>query len=245
MGDPVLSLLPVVVLAFAVEAALGFGSTIVTVAFGSFVLPLDVLLPAFVPVNLAMSTYLAGRYGGTVAWRFLLTRLVPFMSLGLPLGFVVFGRFAGAGLRQGFGAFVVVLSAVELLRLLRPGGASGPPPPLLERLALIAGGIAHGAFATGGPLAVYVAGRVVEDKAALRSTLSVLWLVLNGALIGGYLVRGVIGVKTLVIGAALVPGLLVGLVIGEWAHRRLPLRAYRTGVFVLLLGIGVALAAGL
>lgn len=242
MEDALLLLLPAVVLAFTVEGALGFGSTIVMVALGSLVVPLDVLLPVFVPVNLGMSAYLAGRYRATIAVPFLARRLLPFMALGLPVGFVVFARFAGSGLRQGFGAFLVVLSALELARALRPGEPSTPLGPAWERIALVCGGLAHGAFATGGPLAVYVTGRVLEDKAAFRSTLSLLWLVLNAALIVGYLLQGVIDAATLGMSAALVPGLVVGLVIGEWAHHRLPARAFRIGVFALLLAIGAVLA---
>ena len=69
-----LAVLLIVTLAFTSETALGFGSTIIAVALGSFFLPLDVLLAAFVPVNVLLSVVLV---------RSRLTSLI--VSVSLPL----------------------------------------------------------------------------------------------------------------------------------------------------------------
>ena len=231
----------VVFLAFLVEASLGFGSSVVTVALGSLWMPLDELLPAFLPVNLALSGYLVARYRAHVDGRYLLRRVLPAMGLGLPAGYLVFSRFAGQGLKAGLGAFIVVLSLSELWRLARPAGGQRPLSRLVERVALFAGGMAHGAFASGGPLAVWVSGRVLEEKAGFRATLSCMWLSLNLVLVAGYLFDDLLTGATLRTSALLVPSLAVGIVAGEWAHHRIPLRTFRVGVFVLLLGVGALL----
>lgn len=228
-------------LAFTVEASLGFGATVVTVALGALLFPLDVLLPAFVPVNVALSAYLGLRYRRHVRWDLLGRRVLPFMALGLPAGMLIFARFASEGLRQAFGVFVVALSAMELVRLFRPA-ATTMLSPAVERVVLLAGGVVHGAFATGGPLAVYVSGRVLEDKAEFRATLSVLWLLLNAVLLTNFAVGGKVDAHTLGLGAMLVPSLLTGLTLGEWAHRRIPLHVFRIVVFALLLAVGAVLA---
>lgn len=235
----------VVFLAFTVEASVGFGSTVVTVALASLWMPLDDVLPIFVPVTLPMSFYLVLRYRQYVAWRFLSLRVVPYMAVGLPLGVLSFAYFAGNGLKLGLGAFIVVLSAVELRRL--GGGVVAPQsvlPPAIERLALIGGGLAHGAFGSGGPLAVWVSGRMLVDKSAFRASLSLLWFVLNVALIVNYAFHGRITAASMYASALLVPSLVLGLVLGEWMHARIPLRLFRMGVFLMLLVVGGLLVTG-
>lgn len=242
MAPEFVSLVAVVCFAFAVEASLGFGSTVITVGLASLWMPLDSILPVFVPLNIVLSSYLVLRHRAHVSWRFMGTRVVPFMGLGLPLGFFLFAWFSGNGLKAGLGVFIVVLSAIELRRLARPSLVpQAALHPMTERLALVGGGIAHGAFASGGPLAVWVSGRVLEDKAAFRASLSLLWLLLNIALVTGYVMNGQIDVSTLRQSVLLLPSLAVGLVIGEWAHPRIPVQAFRVGIFALLLIVGVLL----
>lgn len=242
MEPELLSLLAVVCFAFAVEAALGFGSTVITVGLASLWLPLDSILPVFVPVNIVLSSYLVFRHRAHVSWKFMTTRVVPFMGIGLPVGFLLFAHFAGNGLKAGLGVFIVALSAIELRRLASPSVAPAVAlHPVAERLALVGGGIAHGAFASGGPLAVWVSGRVLQDKSAFRASLSLLWLLLNVALIAGYVLNGQIDATTLRKSLLLLPSLGLGVVVGEWTHSRIPLQAFRVGIFALLLLVGLVL----
>ena len=48
----VLLLQAIVLIAFIAEAAIGFGATVVTVTLAVLFVPLNVILPAFVPVNM-------------------------------------------------------------------------------------------------------------------------------------------------------------------------------------------------
>lgn len=236
------ALAAVVLVAFTVEAALGFGATLISVAIGSLLLPIPALLPALVPLNLGLSVYLASRYWRDVDRRFLFGRLLPLMGLGLPFGLACFRAFDSASLRRLFGAFLVVVSTAELVRMRRtPGGASRPMPRPLEATMLFAGGLVHGAFATGGPMAVYVASRAIHDKGRYRATLSVLWALLNVVLLLTYAVGGELGPSRLALCASLAPCCLLGLALGEFAHRRIPTEVFRAAVFVGLALAGAAL----
>jgi uncharacterized membrane protein YfcA len=232
----------VVALAFTVEAALGFGSTILAVALGAALLPIDALLAAFVPVNVALSAAMVVRHRKHVDVRLLATRVVPVMAVGLPIGLLALARLDPAPLRAAFGAFVIVLAAVELVRLARPGRDARSLPRAAKVALLALGGVVHGAFGTGGPMAVYVASRVVTDKARMRATLAALWLVLNTVLVATYAVTGAIGAESLARSAWLVPALGLGLLLGEALHARVPERAFRIAVYTLLLGAGAFLA---
>jgi uncharacterized membrane protein YfcA len=230
----------VVLLAFAVEATIGFGATVVAIALGAFLLPIDALLPVFLPLNGVLSAILVARELRHVDWRRLLREVLPWMALGVPIGAFALVRLDPHPVRVAFGVFVVVLAAIELRRA-APAGS--PPPRAAGRALLVLAGVLHGAFATGGPAVVYVLGRTLDDKRRLRATLCALWLLLNLVLITLFAVRGELGRSTLVETAKLAPFMLAGLAAGELLHRRVPEALFRRIVFAFLGVAGVVLAA--
>jgi uncharacterized membrane protein YfcA len=234
--------------AFAVEASLGFGSALIAISFGSLLVGVDQLLPAFMPLSLALSLYVAGRYRGHIAGSLLLRRILPGMLIGLPIGLLAFNRLPAPLLRRALGAFVLVLSALELWRFRRARPDERPPRlgALTAFALLVLGGVAHGAFATGGPIAVYVAGREVgDDKSSFRSTLSALWLVLIVAMIGSYAWMGRFTAASTQLSATLAIPLVLGLLAGEALHARLPLRTFQRLVFALVGLAGLLLLVGI
>lgn len=242
MSSTIALLALVVFLAFLVEAALGFGATVVAVALGAFLVPIPELLAAFVPLNIVLSTYLAVRYRRDIDWRLLMLRIVPLMVAGIPVGLLVLGWGSDRLLKALFGVFVVGLSALELWRMHRPAPAESQADAGISLPAqvvlLLAGGVVHGAFATGGPMAVYVSGRVLTDKGRFRSTLSTLWLILNLVLVVGYAVQGSLDREAGILAAWLALPLGLGLVLGDWLHHRVDARIFRLAVFGLLLLAG-------
>lgn len=239
-----LALALIVCAAFAVESALGFGSTVIVVSLGARVLPVRALLPVFVPLNLALSLWLAGRNRGDIDRGLLGRRVLPLMLLGMPAGMLLVRRLSEATTRRVLGGLVVTLAVAQLARLARARGdeAAEPPGPVGAAL-LAAAGVVHGMFGAGGPLAVYVVGRALPEKGRFRATLSALWLALNAVLVGGYLYEGAVDARSLQTTAALAPALAVGIAAGEWLHGRVPDRAFRLGVYAVLLAVGAALLA--
>jgi hypothetical protein len=239
-----IGLAAVVLGAFVVEAALGFGATVVTVALGSLLLPTGELLAAFVPLNVALSAYLTARHARAVAWRSLLLRVVPFFALGLPAGVLIFRTLGTAGLARAFGGFVVALALIELATSLRAGAAPARPLPAAARAALLAvAGVIHGVFATGGPLVVFVMRREEPDSGRFRATLSALWLGMNAVLLVSYASSGVLTRASLATTAALAPALLLGAALGERLHHRLAGPAFHRLVLGVLLAAGAVLVA--
>lgn len=233
----------VVLLAFAVESAIGFGAMLVTVSLGSALLGLDALLAAVVPLNVGLSAYLTARYARAIARRPFATRIVPAMLLGLPVGLLALSRLDPRWLKGALGVFVV---AVALTELTKRGPRDAPSPPLRPTLgwALLAiAGVFHGAFSTGGPLAVYVLSREGLDKASFRATLSALWLALGLVLVGTYAATGALGRASLTTSVALLVPAALGTALGELAHRRVSQQAFTRVVFALLVVVGVVLVA--
>lgn len=227
----------IALIAFVTEGAIGFGGTVIAASIGAQLLPLEELLPAFVPVNMALSAWLLASGAGAVQWRFLLREIAPAVVVGAAAGLMLFHLPEKAALAFGFGVFVTGLAALQLIR---PATRDLPPTWRYGLLGL--GGIAHGLFGTGGPMIVYVTRRRIDDKRAFRATLALLWLSLNTALLVNFASLGLYTRDTFETGAAIALAVVPGLVIGERIHRALDPARFERVVWVLLLVAGAALA---
>jgi uncharacterized membrane protein YfcA len=165
-------------------------------------------------------------------------RIILLLALaGLPLGYLVY-RFLPAGaLKITLGAFVVLVAAANLAGL----RVRVRVPVLFYYLLNFLGGIFQGALAAGGPLLIIYAARSLDDKAAFRATLSIVWIVLNSILCVTYLATGAFSHSMLPPMGVGVACMLLGTVLGMLVHDRLPQKPFRVLVFVLLLISGIAL----
>lgn len=243
MTKDLLILAPTAFLAFGIEATVGFGATVLVVTTTALFLPIEVVLPLFIPANLALSTYLTSKYFRQIALGTLFLKVIPAMALGLPFGLALFNLENQSWLKRGFGIFVIVLAVIELIWSARSRneeheiGNRKPLCPRTEIPLLGLGGFIHGVYGSGGPIIVYVLSRRIVDKASFRATLAALWLIANLALIANYALTDRLGIATLSGSLALLVPLAAGLVVGEWLHRKVSLWGFRLGVhFVLLIG---------
>ena len=112
------------------------------------------------------------------------------------------------------------------------------------RLLLVAGGVIHGAFGTGGPFVVIYASQALPEKSLFRVTLSMLWLTLNSFRIGDWLVRDPSLLTPEVWRLVLIslPFMAVGLLAGDRLHRRVDERRFRRIVYATLAAAGVVMA---
>lgn len=231
-----------VLLSFSTGALAGFGSVIIALTLGAHVQPIAWWLPRLVALNLFLNGYLVLRHGAHADRRLILTRVLPLMGAGAAVGFGVATALSGPTLKTVFGVFVVLLAAKELLTAL--GALRTPTRPLpgpLGALLMVLAGIVHGIYASGGPLLVYTLSRAGLMKARFRSTLAVIWLVLNLALVVAFAVDGRYDAATLLDVLWLLPVVGLATALGEWGHHRIDEGRFRVVVFTLLLAAGSAL----
>jgi uncharacterized protein len=227
----------VALLAFTIEGAIGFGATVIAASIGAQLVPLDELLPAFVPVNMLLSAWLVGSAWRAIAWRMLAVEIAPIVALGAAVGLALFHVPAKTALALAFGVFVVGLAVLQLAR------SSAEPLSRPVRVGMLGlGGIVHGLFGTGGPMIVYVTRRSVADKRVFRASLAVLWLSLNIALLVNFASLGLYRDETVELGGAIALAVVPGLVIGERIHRALDTARFERVVWIGLLVAGAALA---
>jgi len=90
---------------------------------------------------------------------------------------------------------------------------------------------------------VYYASRTFTDKAKFRSTISLLWLILNFFVTITLILTRKINVYTLQFSLYLLPFVLGGMIVGFLIHDRVSQKNFRLAVYGLLVLAGLSLLA--
>jgi hypothetical protein len=165
------------------------------------------------------------------------------MLIGLIIGASIFNFVQGLILKKIFGILIFLLSSNELLNILiKKQRVNLSPFSKFQSISwLIFSGIIHGIYACGGPFLVYYITRLQFNKQTFRSTLSLLWLILNAILTLNYINTGDINMETIKSSIILFPTLPAGIILGELIHHRISERTFNIFIFVLLLIAGISL----
>jgi uncharacterized membrane protein YfcA len=252
--DVFLWLLVVFFLAHFTEAIVGFGSTLLVLAFGG--VPIKDLLPVLIPMNLTLSSLMtlqSRRDISPILWR----QILPWSLLGLPLGMVLYRTLSTQRMQGLFGAILLLVllweafQAFQARRLAKKrldalvqsaeaeatadiAPASRPLSRWQGRVWLFFGGIVQGLYAAGGPFIVYFTSRQGLDKSAFRATLATLWMILYILLFTTLLVRGEWLPHHQKAYLTALPTVFLGLWLGQRLHRMIREDIFRIAVKILL-----------
>jgi uncharacterized membrane protein YfcA len=223
----VLAAIPfVIVAAYTVFGATGFGSSLVSVPVLAHWFPLTFVVPLVSALDCVSTANASLRQRRHAALREI-ARLLPTMVVGIALGTTLLVNLPRGPALLALGIFVAAY-AVHLLvgrhewKALHPYWAW----PLG-----LAGGVFSVLFGTGGIIyMIYLAGRI-RDKSALRATSSLLVSVSVFVRAGVFVVTGLLLKAPVLVGAALLlPLMFAGYVIGNRLHHALS----RTGAVKLI-----------
>lgn len=227
-------------LSYFSAAFAGFGGVIIALTLGAHLYPIEWMLPVLLPLTALANLYLLICHHRYIDTEVLLKRILPFMGTGLAIGFSLFTRLQGELLRTLFGFMVIGIAVRELIHLIRADHRNASPlPGWVSSGFVFAAGVVHGIYASGGPLLVYAANRMQLEKSVFRSTLSIVWLIMNICLTSSYAVTGRIDAASLAHSVSLLPSLVLGVALGDFMHQRIPERTFKVAVFLLLTLSGV------
>lgn len=227
--------------AFAVRSAAGFGAVLIAVPMLAFILPVS----SAVAVASALTALTSVRHISR-DWRRIAARqfaLLAFYTLiGIGLGFCFIKVLDENALRRGLGGFLIVYSIYALW-------TSGTPPRLGARWraalaagAGIAGGFIGALFGAGvGPIYAVYFNALRLERDVFRVTLTTIALVGGLTRIAGYATLGFYGPATLVLVAIGLPLIAIGSRLGDWLALNLNPRVFGRFVGGLVLLSGVAL----
>jgi uncharacterized membrane protein YfcA len=216
----------------------GFGNQIVALPLLALLVGLDAGKCTLVVLGTVMYTILTARWHIHINWRELAV-VVVLAGVGLVIGMYIFELLNPRVAKLTLGIFVLIMG---LQGLLRPSLLKLVPTSV-AKLLVVAGGVIHGAFTTGGPLLVIYAQRAMPHKSEFRSTLGVMWLALNVGLMAGWTITGAWSDRTPTLCLVGLPFLLAGLTIGEYLHHKLDGPSFRAFVNGVLIVNGLLLIA--
>ena len=234
-------LIGILIFAHGIETILGFGSTVIAIALGGLVAPIGTLVQAFVILGFGQASWILVREWRHINWPRLWREVFPACISGTLLGFGLHAYVSERALRIGVGTVVTLLALAQLYALIR-GKRSGKLSKPVGLGFLVAGGIMHGLFATGGPLIIYYAQRSLGAPAAIRASLATLWIVLNTSVMINFYRQGLLTEASFDMAIYLIPGLLGGLVAGSLI--KTTERGYQLLAYCVLAFCGLVLALG-
>ena len=228
----------VLLLAYFVRGISGFGSGLIAVPLLALRFPLPEVVPFMLIADFGASALVGGLTFRQVAWPEI-RRLLPATVLGVALGTHLLVSLPAAMLLTLLGGFVLAFAVRSLL--LRQHGFS-PASPRWAHVAGIIGGAVSGLFGTGGPPYVIYLSHRVEDKGALRATLSALFFLEGLLRIITFLLAGLLwGLAVWRDALLAAPLIIAALYVGGHVHARLTQEQMRRGIALLLFGSALSL----
>ena len=242
----------VVLFSNVIQCITGFAGTVLAMPVSLVLVGYGVAKPVLNVLGIAASVGVILSSPKSVKLREF-AKILMFMLPGLMIGELITTYFdiAAETLYKILGVAVIAFTIAGCIN----GKATSPNalPPLIRERArlkisdialysvLVVSGTVHGMFVCGGPLLVLYADRVFYDKQEFRTTLSAVWIVLNGLILisdinSGYFVADTVNVLTISVGV-----LVFAVVIGNLIARKLNRKAFITLTYILMATSGILL----
>jgi len=233
----------IVFISYTIGTVTGFGSTILALTLGIHLFSIDQILPAILPLNIMLNLYILIRHPEGIQKNILFKKVLPYMSLGFIAGIMLFRLYVNSPIiKTVFGIMIVILSLHEIRLLLSKKNSIRKPIPGRKSSAYIFfAGIIHGIFAASGPFIAYTIGKMELTKNEFRSTLPVLWVILNSILVISYIFTGMMKHETIKLILILLPVVITGIVVGEKIHTRINEHIFKVVVFSVLVLAGLSI----
>ena len=227
--------------AFAVRSAAGFGAGLIAIPMLALILPVSTAVSVATVLTTLSSVQQVSREWRQIAWRqFLIIFFYSMVGIGLGLYFIKI--FDENVMRRSLGIFMILYSihalwAADTSRLLpsRWHGALGAGVGIV-------GGLFSALFGAGaGPIYVVYFDILRLEKAVFRATMSAIVLLGGAARIAGYGSYGFYGQSTIALLAIGLPLVIVGSWVGDRVVYRLSARSFSRLVAAIMLLSGVTL----
>lgn len=220
-----------------IQTITGFAGTVLAMPLSLKLVGEDVAKPVLNLVALFVSVYIVIRHIKDIDWKHFLTILIT-VGAGFGTGYavelipinhkIILYVYAALIILISIAFFFIDFEKVNL-------------PKWLMIIFLFLGGIMHKLFVSGGPFVVIYGLHELKDKNTFRSTLSLLWVILNSMMFTTQVVEGMFNSNVWIlfgIGAGVT---VISLIIGSLIAPKLSKNLFMKITCVLLLISGVTL----
>lgn len=231
----------VLICAFAVRSAAGFGAVLIAMPMLAFVLPVSTAVSVTTALTAITSVHLISREWRQVAWWHF-SVMAFYSAIGIGLGFSVINMLDEHALGRGLGVFLILYSIYTLATAKTSPVFSARWRGALAACAGIAGGLLGTLFGAGvGPIYVVYFKALRLEREIFRVTMSTVVLLGGVARIAGYASFGFYERSSMVLIAIGLPLVVIGSWLGDRVVRKLDpqLFSWLVGGLILLSGVGL------
>ena len=165
-----------------------------------------------------------------------LVKITSLMMLGMVIGLYLFAVLPVKLLSVCYGVLIIAVAVNGLASKKRMELPAG-----ILIIIVLAAGIIHGLFLSGGALLVVYVTAVIKEKGVIRATLAPVWLMLNTIILLQDIWFGRITFHTLrLTGMCMIP-VILALVLGNYLHNKIKQERFVHLTYLLLIISGVSL----
>ena len=239
-------LILIILTAFSIASAAGFGSSIIGLSIGLNLYPLAFLMPVMLPLNIIINLIIVLKNRNNISPE-ILRKIMFLFPAGIIPGIFIFLNFAMSKIIVLiFAIFILIISLRDIYRqyfnehfISEKEGIINHK--FLDKIYMFTAGVIHGIFATGGPLLVLATSRLNPGKNAFRSTLPLVWASMNIILTLTYIPAGIFNETTAKTTILLLHFALAGFFIGEYIQKKINEEYFKTLVSILLVASAAAM----
>jgi len=205
----------IVFLANIIEAITGFAGTMLAMPISMRLIGADEAKVILNVIAIILATGTTIRYHKHINVKEFVKILI-FMIIGMAVGVYLYSTLDINFLLKIYGVIILLVAINGLW-----GKKIRHLSPIAGVIILIAAGVIHGMFLSGGALLVIYAISTLKNKAVIRSTLAPTWIVLNCILLTQDIMRGAFTPTTINMTLVSLVPLFVAFIIGGILHKKM------------------------
>ena len=225
----------VILLTNVIQGITGFAGTVLAMPFSILLIGINTAKPVLNILTIIACIAIVIKSYKDIVWNEFF-KMVAIMLIGVFIGEYIYNAFPLDKLLTIYAIFIILIA---LKGLLVKKELNLSEFNLI--IIILAAGIIHGMFISGGPLLIIYAVKRLKDKEKFRATLSPIWIVLNTYILIKQIFTGVITISIMKAVLWAIPALLVGVVLGNRLAKKMSQEAFLKLSYVLLLISGVSL----
>lgn len=231
----------VVFLSNIIQCITGFAGTVLAMPFSVMLVGFDTARPVLNVLGLLASVFVFA-----VGFRHIdkkeFLKISGVMAVGIAAGIFLKDMLQGfdRALYITLGLLVIAFAVMNAVSFYSKKERR-QMPKVLENILLLAAGTVHGIFVCGGPLLVTYASVKLPEKEKFRSTLSAVWIILNGIIAVSDFSKGAFTGGTLTVTVWSVAVLAAALILGNLIYKKMSRKAFLNLTYVLMIISGISL----
>ena len=172
-----------------------------------------------------------------IQWKILLN-IIVYMAVGMLAGIWLFEHLSLNLLLPAYGVMILFI-ALKKMFVKKEIKMTG----FMLNGILLAAGVIHGMFVSGGALLVVYASSVLKDKESFRATVASVWVILNTGLMISDISQGYMTSEVMkMTGISILP-LFLAIYVGNKIHEKIDQKLFMKITYILLFASGISILA--